>query len=94
MLAHAFKGPHQFKRASLPLARTEELWLGVVGTLVIIWLALTALAASKGSNTASTCNVHGRAALVCRQTAAPSPAPLDLNCASFGRGGRVCSDRL
>ncbi|MGO9423250.1 hypothetical protein [Roseiarcus sp.] len=94
MLVHAFKGPYQFKPASLPLAPTEELWLGVVGALVIVWLALTILAPGRGSNIASTCNVHGRAALVCRpETAAPFSAPQDLNCTSFGRGGRVCSDR-
>ena len=94
MLAHAFKGPHKFKPASLPVAPTEELWLGVVGALVIIWLALTTLAPITGSNTASICNVHGRAALICRpETGAPFTAPQDLNCTSFGRGGRVCSDR-
>jgi len=94
MFAHTFKGLHQFKPASLPLASAEELWLGVIGILVFAWLAFSALALGKGSNTEPSCDGHGRAALLCRQgTAAPFTAPRDSNCATFGRGGRVCFDR-
>ncbi len=94
MFAHAFKGPHQFKPAGLLLVPAEELWLGAFGVLLIVWLAFAALAPGKGSNPGSTCSFHGRAALVCRpDTEAPFAAPSDLNCTSFGRGGRVCSDR-
>jgi hypothetical protein len=94
MLAHTFKGPHQFKLASLPLAQGEELWLGVIGILVLVWLALLTQAPGTGSNAAPSCDAHGRAALICRQeTVAPSAAPSNSICESFGRGGRVCFDR-
>jgi len=106
MFVHALKGStallaashviheRKFRFAGVSLVRTEALWLGVVGVLVFVWLAIWTLAPDNGANTAPTCNVHGRAALACRQdTAASFTAPPNLVCASFGRGGRVCSGR-
>ena len=62
----------------------------LVTLLVVAWVAIAPTAPGRGP-AAPGCDLHGRAALVCRQeTVAPFT---DLNCASFGRGGRVCSDR-
>jgi hypothetical protein len=83
----------EFRFAGVLLDRTEALWLGAVGALVLVWLVISTLALGKGANTAPTCSVHGRAALACREDPVSFTAPANLVFASFGRGGRVCPSR-
>ncbi len=91
MFTHAPKGSSSFKPVSLLLAPAEELWLAVVGVVIFVCLASASLAS--GSHIALNCDAHGRAALICRPETAALTAPANSNCASFGRGGRVCSSR-
>ena len=92
MFAPAFRGLHRFEPDRLLIASADELWLGLVGALVISWLALATLAPGKAPDAAANCDFHGRAALMCREQA-PASGPPDSNCPSFGRGGRVCFNR-